>query len=187
MDASGNVDRQAWPCHIAAWLPLPKTLGASPLPPAKTAIPGHWLVSKSRDGEILRIENVRGASFIKISAGGLDLLLAPLSSSTFCFALLSDVLLVGSAADSNGSYVFASRFMSHQHALECAALLKAAVSTTPPPPPVAASPAYYDAPQERQVQHLLMKTVASDPEQAGAAWWRDFPQLVAELEREWPR
>jgi hypothetical protein len=180
----------AWPCHVACWLPTLPTRNEKPttLAAAKTPAAGNWLTSASKNGEMITIEVLRDAPpLLKILCeGGRSLVSSPLSSLTFSFALVREVLLVASLIDPSGSstYTLGCRFMCHQHAVECAAVMKAAVSAAPPKttrPRQQLQPSSFSGQQQRAELLLLETILNGDPESAGAAWWRDFPQLVDEI------
>jgi hypothetical protein len=195
----------AWPCHVACWLPTPitKTEKVNTLAVAnKASTPGNWLTSASKNWEMVTIEVPRDAPpLLKILCeGGRALVSSPLTSQTFSFALVREVLLVASLVDPFGgpAYTFGCQFRCHQHAVECAAVMKAAVSAAfavpqlPPPRPAAGlakkqTQAFLST-QKQRAELLLLETVLmGDPEGAGSAWWHDFPQLVNELDQKWGR
>jgi hypothetical protein len=192
----------AWPCHVACWLPTKQKekLNTGLAASKNAAATGNWLTSVSKNGEIITIEVLRDAPpLLKIFCEGGRLLAAsPLVSSQFSFALVKEVLLVASLIDPAGgsAYTFACRFMSHQHAVECAAMMKAAISTalakTRPRLPAAAplaknhSPLPFSSSQQQRAEALLLETVVGgDMESVGAGWWPDFRFLVEEIDKKW--
>lgn len=198
--AANNRDasRQAWPCQISVWLPLqvpsPAPLANSnfkQLAAGKTSTAGNWLTSKSKDSELISIETAHGAIILKLScAGGRHLFsTAQLSPERFNFCLANEVLLLASALGPNGIYTFSCLFICHQHAVECAASLKAAMtparSMVMGPATIQQAREIPSIQQNRANELLLLRAVASDPEKTGAAWWSDFPQVVQEIERAW--
>jgi hypothetical protein len=151
-------------------------------------------MSASKNGEIITIEVLRDAPpLLKILCeGGCSLVSTLLSSHTFSFALVGEVLLVASVINPSGgsAYTFGCRFMCHQHAVECAAVMKAAISLAAtkrqPPLPVNKQTHAFSSNHAQPAELLLLKTIAwGDPEGAGAAWWQDFPRLVEELNQNW--
>ena len=198
-------NKLAWPCHVACWLPIPRTksekLNTLATAASKAPAPGNWLTSSSKKGEIVTIGILQDAPpLLKILCeGGGCLVSSPLTSNIFSFALVREVMLVASLIDPSKSstYTFSCRFMCHQHAVECAAVMKAAISAPltlfqptarlnkQQPSQPAGGPSVQ---QQRAAELLLLDTiVGGNIESAGCAWWQDFPQLVEEIDQQWTR
>ncbi|KAL4522610.1 hypothetical protein Ndes2526B_g01042 [Nannochloris sp. 'desiccata'] len=195
----------AWPCHVACWLPTPITKTEKPstllvAAASKASAPGNWLISASKNGEVISIDVVRDAPpLLKILCeGGRSLVSTPLSPHAFSFALVREVLLVASVINPSGgsAYTFGCQFMCHQQAVECAAVMKAAISLATPKTTKLQAPSLpaniqthaFSLTRQQRAELLLLETVArGDPKGAGAAWWQDFPQLVEELDQNWRR
>ena len=189
MTAIEHGSKLAWPCHIACWLPFP-TENEKPtsVAAAKTPVPGNWLTSASKHGDMIAIEVLRDAPpLLKLLCeGGRPVVSSPMSSNNFSFALVREVLLVASLINPSGgsAYTFGCRFMSHQHAVECAAIMKAAVSAAPTAPRCQQPHQSFSSTQQQRAELLLLETIMNeDPESAGADWWLDFSQLVDEIDK----
>jgi len=191
-------NKLAWPCHVAYWLPTPITKPEKPstllvaAAASKVSAPGNWLISESKHGEVITIEVLRDAPpLLKIFCEGGRLLLSTLSLHTFSFALVREVLLVASVINpgAGSAYTFGCRFICHQHAVECAAVMKAAISLATKLPPISEENKLIHAlssNHQQRAELLLLEIIArGDPEGAGAAWWQDFPQLLEELDQSW--
>ena len=188
-----NAGTQSWPCQLSVWLPLPSNSVSlannnfKALSAGKTTRAGNWLISKSKNNETISLEMMHGAQVLKLTAGDSELLsTTQLSSENFCFSLINEVLLLGSACSSTGIYTFSCRFICRQHAIECAASLKTAMS---PARSMETMQLHQERaslePNYRSTELVFLQAVSSDPEHAGRTWWNDFSKCMQEIERAW--